>query len=279
MTPVNIENRKQRCYVYTINEDGNCLFAALIHQIFQKNLNTNQHTSLTRQLRTTVVQYIREHLNERKYQDLIDIRMHEHFPQMSNISRQHYRQQMLDTLSRNRIWGGTEIITAVSEIFKCTIITGRYTSRIKAHTAPTNRTIRLVYRQTNGTWNHYDSFAHFADDDSPARYTTEINLTDRSNVETIEIDSDINPSSEPTKRKRKFPTEHLLPNQPTNDTSSSPDIDDVNTIPIYTHVANEDDSSSARIPDDTSDKVQRNAQIGDTRLTVPIIFIYFHSFQ
>lgn len=44
--------------VALIDGDGNCLFAAIAHQLFKCSPNTSQHKELTKRLRSEVVEYI-----------------------------------------------------------------------------------------------------------------------------------------------------------------------------------------------------------------------------
>lgn len=164
MAKIRINNGQQECYAYKIDGDGNCLFAAMIHQLFQTRIGSITHTTLTYQLRKETVRYINDHIGDRRYGNLIDLRISHEMPTSVNAARTHDRRKMLGMLARPGVWRGTEIITAVADIFRCNIISyweGGGISQIKAITPNVNRTISIVYRKGINAWNHYDSFAHF----------------------------------------------------------------------------------------------------------------------
>lgn len=162
MERVNIHGGQ--CMVYKTKPDGNCLIAALVHQLFQCEIGDVNHDQYTTRMRIRVVQHIRNRLNERQIQHLLDDRIDDEYVSLRRFTPSIAREELLDILEQPTVWTGNEFITAIARMFRCIIVTlwenGPITVVSDATSLP-NRIIRIVYCQSNGRWNHYDSFKGF----------------------------------------------------------------------------------------------------------------------
>lgn len=151
-----------------IRADGNCLYAAIAHQLFNVKINSQEHLLWTDALRKKVVEHIRSNFDsfsmDLKYR-LLD-------ESNGRIDIEHLRQnseELLNRLSRNEAWGGTESLKAISAIFSVNILiihedgTCHLAVRFNDNF---ETTIILCYRTIGRhctTKNHYDSIVNIAD--------------------------------------------------------------------------------------------------------------------
>lgn len=152
-----------RLSVATILGDGNCLFAAIVHQLWQHPINSIQHNQATKQLRSMVVEHILKNFDSFEFNlkdRVYEVKSAKEITDMTTECKSYVR----NTLSQNGKYGGFETIVAVSEIFKVNILTfveddvyTFYTTE-KFH----GQTIAVAWRkglESNGQTirNHYDS--------------------------------------------------------------------------------------------------------------------------
>lgn len=153
--------------VANIEPDGNCLFSALVHQIFQYPLKSSQHEKNVALLRNEVVNYILVEGNFESFQFLLQDRVHEINQRNSKPSKiinmeEKCKSYVRDVLSRNGEWGGMETIIAVSKFHCVNIIPFNESgpcNMISYNKEENNRTIALAYRlgYDKINRNHYDS--------------------------------------------------------------------------------------------------------------------------
>lgn len=145
-----------------IDPDGNCLFAALAHQIFHDKTNSKLHQEKTKNVRKMVVDHINK--NFKDFESYLKTRVLEMKKEVEIEDMEKECHAFLDgKLSQTGIWGGSETLKAVSEIFNVNIIIiredgvcsigNRYNDGYK-------RTILISFREFGGSVgrpNHYDS--------------------------------------------------------------------------------------------------------------------------
>lgn len=146
--------------VANILGDGNCLFAAVAHQLFKYAINCTNHKKAIKQLRAKVVEYILA--NFPPFEFILKDRIYElkAASEISDITTE-CKSYVRDVLSRNGEYGGFETIQALSEIYKINIITFLEDDTFSFHNKENvcNKTIALAYRfgyeQGQRVRNHY----------------------------------------------------------------------------------------------------------------------------
>lgn len=105
------------CSVNVIAPDGNCLFAAVAHQLFPTS-NTDpiirQHAT---KIRFLTVQYLAEHTQDPTIRNLMYERIMMDFPHFITQNPNAPLPMLLDKLSQPGVWGGTESLTAIARFF------------------------------------------------------------------------------------------------------------------------------------------------------------------
>lgn len=148
------------CIALNTKKDGNCLFSALGHQLFGFNIESQDHESSIGLLRRQSIEHIRNNLHLQRYESLLQERLRE-YPKFSHDSSMNKYASLLSHLSQPNVWGGTECITAIADIYGCNVQTiwekGAVTT-IKSIRNTGFSPICIVYRGNGRTWNHYDSF-------------------------------------------------------------------------------------------------------------------------
>lgn len=86
--------------------DGNCLFAAIAHQLHKDKVGSKLHKQSTKRLRSATVNYIKENIAE----------FENYFESTSSHNTQ------LNRLAKNETWGGAESILAISRLYEINII-------------------------------------------------------------------------------------------------------------------------------------------------------------
>lgn len=94
--------------------DGNCLFAAIAHQLFLEKIGSKQHKASTKQLRVAAVDYIKQHLTEFEH-----VLRSEESKKVNTVKS---RNAQLNRLAKNGTWGGSESILAISRTYAINII-------------------------------------------------------------------------------------------------------------------------------------------------------------
>lgn len=158
-----IKKRMHYLSVATILGDGNCLFAAIVHQLWQYPINSTQHKEATKQLRSKVVEHILANFESFEFNLKDRVYESKQANQITDMAME-CKSYVRNVLSRNGEYGGFETIVAVCEMFNVNILTFleddvfSFYSTKKIH----GETIALAYRKgfdLNGQpiRNHYDS--------------------------------------------------------------------------------------------------------------------------
>ncbi|KAJ8873182.1 hypothetical protein PR048_026815 [Dryococelus australis] len=148
--------------VQVIPGDGDCMFAALAHQLFRVPVRSPQHTRNTAMLRAESVAYLRQHIA--MFRDVL-------LDGVEGLGA-HYRdeltdddkiQRFLDDLAMPGFWGGGECLAALANLMLMDIVI--YLEQASMHsiknmTDAVARVARIAYRLSlvgDGVYNHYDS--------------------------------------------------------------------------------------------------------------------------
>lgn len=112
--------------VVSILPDGNCIFAALYHQIFRMCTTQNAFKRGVSKLRADVVKYIQEHL-QLFQNDLAECVFVQKGGkrQKKDINDQNIKEEtdeFLKQLSKDKYWGGSETIKATSLMYEVNIL-------------------------------------------------------------------------------------------------------------------------------------------------------------
>lgn len=109
--------------VCEIPGDGNCLFGATVHQHFHLKVGSDEYKQRTVELRGEVVAHIRSNLKryERTILDRI-FKKHRNDKNSSKTSEEQCEEFLSNYLSKENHWGGSETITAISELLKVNVI-------------------------------------------------------------------------------------------------------------------------------------------------------------
>lgn len=156
-----------------ITGDGNCLLAAIVHQIFRMPIDSAEHKAATIKLRRDIVEYILHPDNFDEFKFTLQGRVYETKKKSQIIDMvaesKHFVQNVL---SKNGFWAGHESIIAASRIHSVNIIifdeSGSYYLANDAKTIY-NQTIALGYRIGEKKGNeiiriHYDSVSDISSD-------------------------------------------------------------------------------------------------------------------
>lgn len=149
------------CEVVEIPGDGNCLFAAISHQIFGHDVNSIMHKAMTMTMREMVTKFIWAHRWDVGLQAQIVHRVNEDYPQLLATTTEQTMTNFTKLISRNGTWGGSETMWAIHRMFNVNIRIYRESGDetvIESANNGSNGEIRVVYRGQAEEWNHYDSF-------------------------------------------------------------------------------------------------------------------------
>lgn len=150
------------CVVSIIPSDGNCMFGAIVHQLFQFPIESTMHRAMTLTLREMTVTYLRENITDADLFMTMSLRVADEYPYLGYGTRA--VERFLDMLARDGIWGSAESLVAISRIFECDIVLlheNGHRDHVFNRLGRSARTINVVYRGVTGSWNHYDSFECF----------------------------------------------------------------------------------------------------------------------
>lgn len=154
-----IENRRFTVNVSQIDPDGNCLFAAVTHQLEYAKIKSKSHIDRTAAVRKQVVNHIEAHFDA--YKHVIQLRLNCEEKEIAKLGKEF----LTDVLSANGTWGASESLLAMVEIFGINILVFNengpfyFSSGFK----PENkRCIFLAYRERfnekgEKEYYHYDS--------------------------------------------------------------------------------------------------------------------------
>lgn len=153
-------NRYGTLKIVKMPPDGNCLFFACVHQLYNIKVDSEQHKMLTSQLRGEVCQYIRS--NFAYFERVIKLRLQDEKPGDFAVTQEKYETFMED-LSKSGFWGGEESLIAIAKIFSANIVVfnerGPY-YLATGYNKDYPRSLFLAYRESmafSGKRNHYDS--------------------------------------------------------------------------------------------------------------------------
>lgn len=152
-----------------VKGDGNCLFAAIAHQLYQMKIDSVQHSEFTKNLRMEVVRHISlnlplfiTYLKGRVY-DKHDVEGKIRRKFGSQTEREKHQEEIaircksfVEEKLVGGTWGGTESIKAISEIYEVNILIineDGSCNMVGSFNMKFNRTIIITYRDGN----HYDS--------------------------------------------------------------------------------------------------------------------------
>lgn len=161
-----LDGQKRSIKVAPINKDGNCLFAAICHQISPTALDTAQHTNETANLRKNVVDYILKPENYTSFERELKNRVLDEWEGEDKIENFTMECKLFTRfkLSRSGVWGGYESVKAIGEIFHINIIVIKEDGDCYIANRSTEmyeRSILLAYRKTKDrnktVYYHYDS--------------------------------------------------------------------------------------------------------------------------
>lgn len=164
-------NKVRTLKTVSIAGDGNCIFGAFAHQLYDTNLKSKDHSMMTEQLRSKVVSYIRENRSSFKYE--LQNRVYDKFPNISIENMDAECSEFILNLSKNGFWGGCETIKAVYSIFQVNILiineNDGYYFPIRFDPS-FEKTLLLGYklcqnRSSIEKRNHYDSIIHIDAED------------------------------------------------------------------------------------------------------------------
>lgn len=157
-----IDDRLMNVNILTIQQDGNCMFSALVHQLQLVKIDSDQHKALTAKLRKDVVSYIELHYEE--FQRTLKDRL-------NNATEDAGKEFVSIDLVKAGEWGGTETLMAVSRIYKVNILVFMEMKSFYfgcKFNEKYNRTIFLAYRplkkKGNIKYDHYDSVCGINED-------------------------------------------------------------------------------------------------------------------
>lgn len=169
---VDSRSRKQKetlVKVCEISPNGNCLFGAVAHQLFNVKANSPDHPNKTKELRQSVVDCILKNV-ELYQQDLKD-RMLQDFDFKIDVTD--FKQSCIDfvksKLSQNGYYGGMESLIALSQLHRMNIliVNDDGTSNMGNRFNPDYQKVIIVSFKTNGKRgnknNHYDSVTQLSD--------------------------------------------------------------------------------------------------------------------
>lgn len=145
--------------VLPIAGDGNCMFGAIAHQLSATDSQNNEHSFGADEMRKKVVSHIES--NFETFEIVLRGRVYDEFGSKPVANMESEKRKILERLSQNGYWGGSETIKAVAEIFKCNILIicedgDPFFPIAFDHLKP--QAIILAYRTVGGCkHNYYDS--------------------------------------------------------------------------------------------------------------------------
>lgn len=158
-----VDGQNKHVELLQIRGDGNCLFAALVHQIHFVKISSERHNALVTELRQMIVDHIADKLDD--YKQILKGRLIEEDEQYDELKPEDEInadcKDFISKLLEPGEWGGSETMRATSEIFKVNIVV--FIERGELHfpcgfNETFGRSIFLAYRLGGRLiHNHYDS--------------------------------------------------------------------------------------------------------------------------
>lgn len=176
--------------VVSIAPDGNCLFAACVHQLYRVKLNSDDHKTITAELRGRVCSHIKNNFN--RFQRTIKLRVMEEIANESSENIEMRSKSFVDEfLSKSNFWGGSESLVAISEIFQANIIIFRENGSCyfaNGHNSAYIRVLFLAYRRFGSAYNHYDSVSEIYQQELENCASHLCKSSDNNHTETVLLD-------------------------------------------------------------------------------------------
>lgn len=148
-------DKKYDLQIGLIVPDGNCLFSALAHQIFDSKLNSDELATQSIDMRADVMQC----LNDNSFLFEADILGSISDKHVNDEDKENAYKNYLCQLSNDGIWGGVEVYRAVGLIHKVNILVVNQNSTFYfPHGFDVNleKTLIIAYKSNV----HYDSIVH-----------------------------------------------------------------------------------------------------------------------
>lgn len=157
-----------KIHAINLQRDGNCLFSAAAHQLNFVKVGSDEHKSLTKELRRDCVMHMKNNIEF--YKKDIEQRILEKNPEKNVFSSEDYTAFFDNYLSKDNKWGGAETIRAIVMMFQVNIIVFNEKGSVyfaRLFDLNHNRTIMIAFRiadplnedTSNKNRNHYDSVA------------------------------------------------------------------------------------------------------------------------
>ncbi|KAK3917648.1 OTU domain-containing protein 2 [Frankliniella fusca] len=152
---------KGECLVQVMRGDGDCLFAAITHQLFNPIPYSEDHKKQIREAREKSVKFLKENLDKPDIKYTLTTYLNQ------NSSKEiESIESLLERIENGDEWGGEECIYALSNAYNCSI-TVHQESRDELLVRPLiynpkgSLKVEIVYRlpklMENESRNHYDS--------------------------------------------------------------------------------------------------------------------------
>lgn len=158
--------------------NGDCLFSSMVYQLFGHNFTRKQHVRFVKELRLDVVNHIKKNFLE--FEFVLKDRLHEQTNERIKNVKKECKNFVKTQLSKDGIWGGTETLKAVGQIFDVNILVvnekGTY-HLPNGFQESYGRIVFLAFRVdslkvggsvqlNNDSRNHYDSIVSIADEET-----------------------------------------------------------------------------------------------------------------
>lgn len=178
----------ESCLIKTriIPKDGNCLYTAIVHQLYGNDNDLPEIMNLSKKLRAQIVAYISENFSTFKL--ALEQHVFDEFRVDSDDTEEKCKE-IISKLSRDGCWGGHESLVAATMLFNINILIvyeGGYFIYNEPFDMNRKRTILLAYRKNKNSiqHTHYESILHINQNDV---YTMTKMKSNTDPVETIEV--------------------------------------------------------------------------------------------
>lgn len=161
--------------IVKVKKDGNCIFSAMVHQLYKTNINSENHSILTNKMRANIISFITNNIPLFKTE--LETRIYAIIEKKGIQNMDEEIQKFLEVLSKDGIWGGAESLKAVQHSENCNILiineSGEFYFAFPFDESA-NKVLILAYRLSNNESdkntttverNHYDSVVHIEPND------------------------------------------------------------------------------------------------------------------